>query len=168
MMSAYLENEHSLVDAHDGVISHIFGAGLTVAGILNLRSLDAEVVERLHVVLNELDTAIGELRTATFAYVIAEREPRPEPLHAVPADGRRCLCHVADHALFAYAMTDHDFYRAADHQLWAHESDDLLLSARFGTPLARRSGNVFYDIETNVPLYHEGGHGAPLSVFHDD
>jgi len=52
--------------------------------------------------------------------------------------------------------------------LRAHESDDLLLSARFGTPLARRSGNVFYDIETDIPLYREDGHGAPSSVFHDD
>jgi len=25
-------------------------------------------------------------------------------------------------------------------------------------PLARRVGNVFYDVETNAPLYHEDGH----------
>ena len=47
------------------------------------------------------------------------------------------------------------FTALADHELWAHESDGLLLSARFGTPLARRIGNVFYDIDTNAPLYHE-------------
>lgn len=78
----------------------------------------------------------------------------------VAADGRRRLRCVADDAVFAYARHGHDFYRSRDDQLWAHESDGVLLSARSGTLLARRVGNVFYDIESDVPLYYEGEHGA--------
>ena len=51
----------------------------------------------------------------------------------------------------------------SDHELWAHESDGLLLSARSGTPFARRDGRVFYDVETHVPLYYEDTHLGPLT-----
>jgi hypothetical protein len=65
------------------------------------------------------------------------------------------LCCVANDELFAYAKRGHDFVRASDHMLWAHESDDLLLSARSGCPLARRVGDVFHDVASHVPLYYE-------------
>ena len=70
-------------------------------------------------------------------------------------DGRRRLTRFSAAEDFAYAVGSYDFYRAADHTLWAHESQGLLLSARSGTPLARRNGNIFYDIDSNTPLYFE-------------
>jgi hypothetical protein len=71
-------------------------------------------------------------------------------------EGRRYLCSVEDDEVFAYARpSGHDFFRAADHMPWAHESDGLLLSARSGAPLARRAGNVFHDITSDAPLYYE-------------
>ena len=51
----------------------------------------------------------------------------------------------------------------SDHELWAQESDGLLRSARSGKPFARREGHVFYDLETNVPLYYEDDHRALAS-----
>ena len=83
--------------------------------------------------------------------------PQPEPsLRAVAThDPRRRLCTFAFDEVFAYAMHGHDFYRVGDNSLWAHESEDLLLSARSGRPLARRTGNVFYDFDSNAPLYYE-------------
>ena len=35
------------------------------------------------------------------------------------------------------------------------ETDGRRFSARWGTPPARRVGNVFYDLESNRPLYVE-------------
>lgn len=86
---------------------------------------------------------------------MGKAEHSPEPLDPPPIpNGHRRLCRLTANEVFAYAV-GHDFHRAADHELWAHESEGLLLSARFGTPLARRIGNVFYDITTNEPLYRE-------------
>ena len=70
-------------------------------------------------------------------------------------------------------MRGHDFFRASDHELWAHESDDLLISARSGTPLAHRVGDVFYALETDTPLYYEDlgslpAHSADLLVLAGD
>ncbi len=70
-------------------------------------------------------------------------------------DGVRYLCRIEDDEPFAYARRGHDFFRVRDHMLWAHESEDFLLSARSGRPLARGAGGVFYDAENGLPLYYE-------------
>ncbi len=165
-------------DISDRVITHIFGCGLTLAGIMGRADIGDDVARRLQDVIEELDTALNTIRHAALAALVADRDQHPDaPAHdvivaadpepvtpvLVGSDGaRRRLSRFADDA-FAYALHGHDFYRMSDHELWAHESDGLLLSARSGTPLARRDGHVFYDIETNVPLYYEDTHLGPLS-----
>ena len=57
--------------------------------------------------------------------------------------------------MFAYADRGHDFVRASDRELWAVERDDMLVSARSGEPLARKRGRVFFEAETDEPLYYE-------------
>ena len=159
--------KRSARDLHDVVVNHIFATGLTLAGILSLHSVDAQVAERLHDAIHELDTAIHELRTAVLASRDADNELRLVALPDAPTPNRhRRLSHVANNAVFAYAAGGHDFYRAHDNELWAHESDDLLLSARSGAPLARRVGKMFHDIATNAPLYHE--HAEPLTAVYED
>jgi hypothetical protein len=69
---------------------------------------------------------------------------------------------VADTEMFAYAARGTGFFRASDRTLWAHEHDGVLLSARSGAPLAHRVGNVFYDLESELPLYIEDTH-APAA-----
>jgi hypothetical protein len=61
-------------------------------------------------------------------------------------------CH--DHLKFAY-VRGHDYIRAADHELWAHASDRMLLCARSGEPLAYQLGSVFYDHHSRQPIYYE-------------
>ena len=116
--------------------------------------------------LSDLDAAIDEIRHAALLQSI-EDAPRAPQLRAVPSqaqtrlrvvpliDASRCLFQFAIDEIFAFATRGHDFYRAADNTLWAHESEDLLLSARSGTPLAHRVGDVFYDVESDFPLYYE-------------
>jgi len=67
----------------------------------------------------------------------------------------RYLCRVDDRQLHAYAQTRRDFLLASDDTLWAHESHDYLVAAVSGTVIAHRIGNVFYDAQTEVPLYYE-------------
>jgi hypothetical protein len=69
----------------------------------------------------------------------------------------RFLLRVNDHEVVAYATGGHDFYRASDDELWAHESDGHLLAARSGTTLARKYGRVYYDANGDVPLYYQSG-----------
>ena len=68
---------------------------------------------------------------------------------------RRVIFDAVDDTPFAYARRAHDFYRLKDHVLWAHESEDSLLSARSGARLAYRVGRVYYDSSTKLPLYYE-------------
>jgi hypothetical protein len=75
----------------------------------------------------------------------------PEPL----GDHPRCLCRFEDGLIFAYAERGRDFIRASDRELWAVERDDTLVSARSGATLAQRRGRVYFDVETNAPLYYE-------------
>ena len=82
-------------------------------------------------------------------------------MHAA-GESRRRLRRIEDDEVFAYAMRGHDFYRATDHLLWAHESDGVLFSARSGTAFARRVGEVFYAIESDIPLYYEDLHAAAV------
>jgi hypothetical protein len=75
-----------------------------------------------------------------------------EPLHP---GHPRCLCRFDDGAVFAYAERGHEFIRASDRELWAVERDDALVSARSGELLALRRGRVYFEIETDAPLYYE-------------
>jgi hypothetical protein len=154
-------------DMPDRLVDHIVGSSLAIASILSLPTVDAEVAVRLRDVLKRLDLAIVDLRNRAPSKS-ADRVQRPRlglhavptppetPIDAAPANGlRRQLYGFALDVVFAYAMHGHDFYRVADNSLWAHESEDLLLSARSGRPLARRTGNVFYDFDSDAPLYYE-------------
>ncbi len=158
----------------DCAINHIFGCGLTLAGILGRPDVSHEVARRLHDVIDELDTVVTTIQRSAFTALAADREPHPDAAepHAIVPDepapvaavmtvatgvGCRRLSRFANDAFFAYAMHGHDFYRSGDDLLWAHESDGLLVSPRTGTPFARRDGRVFLDLESNVPLYYEDG-----------
>ncbi len=62
------------------------------------------------------------------------------------------LCRAEDHSRFAYVRV-HDFYRESDHELWARLEGEWLLSVRSGRPLARQFGSVFFDTDTDEPVY---------------
>ena len=159
-MSANVENARGFVDAHDGVIDHVFGAGLTLEAILRRGRVDDDVGERIRDALAALDIAVAELRTIACSQHLDGRPEQPEPQLASVHAAERRLCRFSVDEVFAYAVNPYDFHRASDHTLWAHESQGLLLSARSGVPLARRQGKVFYDIESNAPLYYEDGHAT--------
>ena len=76
-MSANSENDKSIVEAHDDAVTHIFGAGLSLAAILSLDRVDDEVAERLRDALAALDTAAADLRTAAFAHLLQQSEGPP-------------------------------------------------------------------------------------------
>jgi len=154
-----IDNLHSIVSTYDTVVKHIFAAGLAVSAALNLHQVENHVAERPRDALDTLDAAASELRTAACTHIFGDTAATPEPAAVLIPDGYRRVSQFSANAVFAYGVGC-DIRRAADHSLWAHESEDLLLSARSGRPLARRIGNVFYDIETNAPLYHEDGHGG--------
>lgn len=155
-MSADTGDEPFATDMHDRVINLIFGSGLTLARILGLQRVDDEVAGLLQSAIAELDTAVRELRGAALAGVVENRGATSGLAgRAVSTDWRRRLCRVTIDEVFAYAVGGFDFYRASDHRLWAHEREGVLLSARSGTPLARRDGDLYYDIESNRPLYYE-------------
>ena len=59
-----------------------------------------------------------------------------------------------DHTPFAFARGD-DFIRYSDHTRWAWQHEDRLYSARSGACLAVRVDDVFYDVESDAPLYYE-------------
>ena len=67
----------------------------------------------------------------------------------------RYLCRVDDNSLHAYASTRRDFHLASDDTLWAHESHGWLLAASSGTQFAHRVGNIYYDAQTEAPMYFE-------------
>lgn len=87
----------------------------------------------------------------------AEQSKTP-PAAAQFGQGRRLLRRCDNDEVFAYAMRG-SFFRARDHIEWAHEHDHVLVSARSGVTLARRVGDVFYDVESSVPLYYEANSG---------
>lgn len=70
----------------------------------------------------------------------------------------RCLCRIEDGEVFAYVARGNEFVRMRDHQLWAFEHDDILVSARSGEPLAYREGKVYFASEDGAPLYYERAH----------
>ena len=57
-----------------------------------------------------------------------------------------------DHSQFAYARV-RDFYRCSDDMPWAHLANRWLISARSGRRLAYQMGSVFYDVDTDEPVY---------------
>jgi hypothetical protein len=157
---------------HDRVIDHLFGSRLTLASIVSLGKIDTKIAERLQDVMDDLEIAVRDIRRTDLALLARHCDQRPNPPHhltivkppsdrvqqprTVRGDGHRYLCSFEDGQVFAYTThAGHDFLRVADHSTWAHESDGLLLSARSGTPLARRMGNVFHAITSNMPLYYE-------------
>lgn len=168
------ESRGCLVDAsgeriaagpHDRAINHIFGCGLIVAGVLGRPDVSEEVARRLEDVIDKLDAAVAAIRDAAFAARVQDREgasalTAPEPVAEARAaldEARRRLWRFSDDAC-AYATHGNDYYRTADHVLWARESNGLLLSARSDTPFARRDGHVFLSLETKRPLYYEDSH----------
>jgi hypothetical protein len=169
-----LDGRSAQVAAWDRVLHRIFSSGLVVAVVLH-RDLADDVHDRLCGVVDELDRSVREIRAMALELAISGRTVRAEPepaesaapftvAHADPdGDGnsRRRLRRVAETAMFAYAARGTGFFRASDRTLWAHEHDGLLLSARSGTPLAHRIGNVFYDFESDRPLYIEDAHAWP-------
>ncbi len=160
---------------HDGPISHLFECGLTLAALFGHAEVTKDVAHRLVDVIEELDHAVAVLRSAALARVGFDRDASQapscrgpsgasDPIAASPAAStgeRRRLYRVGDD-VFAYAMRGHDFFRASDHMLWAHESEDLLLSARSGSAFARRVGDVFHDLESHAALYYLSGHVGSL------
>ncbi len=157
-------------DPRDRAINHIFRCGLTLTGLLNTQRVDDESGSRLRDVIADLDAAVVELRNAALMRIVRDADAEHDtfrrhaaraigasaaPVLVARADRRRCLCRFDDGEVFAYSVSGHDFLRASDDELWAHESDDLLLSARTGSPLARRVRKAFHDIDSNVPLYFE-------------
>ena len=65
---------HRSRSVHDRVINRIFSSGLTLAGILSLERVDCDVSDRLRDVIDQLDLAVAELRTAALANIVAEPE----------------------------------------------------------------------------------------------
>ena len=70
----------------------------------------------------------------------------------------RSLCRFDDGEVFAYVERGNEFVRARDHELWALEHDDVLVSARSGEALAYRRGKVYFAADTDEPLYYERAH----------
>jgi hypothetical protein len=79
-----------------------------------------------------------------------------EPVESAPSEtAARRLCRVEDDAVFAYVERGSEYIRTSDHELWATERDDTLVSARSGLPLAYRRGKVFFAVDSDEPLYYE-------------
>jgi hypothetical protein len=159
-----------------GVVDRLFGSGLVLASALRRDDISAEVCSRLRDVIDELDGAIAELRGVALDAAVRERDASTGsdaaalvtlvPGAEVRADGARtsrCLRQVADGEVFAYATRGSHFFRASDGVSWARQRGDLLVAARSGAPLARRVGQVFYDVQSHLPLYYESIGGAPTS-----
>ena len=70
----------------------------------------------------------------------------------------RFLCRIEDGEVFAYVARGKEFVRVRDHELWAIEHDDILVSARSGEALAYREGKVYFAAEGGAPLYYERAH----------
>lgn len=61
------EYERIATEMQDRVINHLFASGLTLASVLGRNQVDAATADRLHEVIEELDTATRELRLTVFA-----------------------------------------------------------------------------------------------------
>jgi hypothetical protein len=65
--SAHARDDRIAADLHDRVIGHIFGCGLTLASVLGRNQLDDRIAQELHDVIDELDTAVQQIRNTVFA-----------------------------------------------------------------------------------------------------
>jgi len=65
--SAHARDDRIAADLHDRVIGHIFGCGLTLASVLGRNQLDDRIAQELHGVIDELDTAVQQIRKTVFA-----------------------------------------------------------------------------------------------------
>ena len=143
----------TFADLHDRVVRHLHECGLALSVVVQEHGpIDAPTVEALAAVQATLDRAVRDIHATAFA-VRQQLHPRASD------DGgpqRRYVVRIEDEAVIAYAEGDgHDFRRVHDDSLWAHESDGTLLSAKSGTPIARRSGIIYYDSVTDIPLYYQ-------------
>ncbi len=60
------QDERIAADLDDAVIGHLFGSALTLASVLGRDELDDAVAQRLHDVIDELDTAIRQIRNTVL------------------------------------------------------------------------------------------------------
>jgi hypothetical protein len=156
-------------DALGDVVDRLFGSGLVLTRAARGDGVSEAVRACLHDVIDELDAAIAEVRSAALAGVTGTREARVIPagrrsvVTLVPdidgapdgASPRRCLRRVDTGEEFAYAMRGTHFFRASDGASWARQRGDTLVATRSGAHLAQRVGQVFYDVESHRPLYYE-------------
>ena len=70
----FVDDGLSAVDLGDHVINHIFGCGMTIAGMIGHPDLNDDLTKRLLDVIDELDMAVTAIRHAAFATFIADRE----------------------------------------------------------------------------------------------
>ena len=76
-MTAGAADERGIADAHDRVMNHLFGSGLTLASLVSYPDVDRHTARRLLDVIDELDAAVGELRMLALARAVADRDARP-------------------------------------------------------------------------------------------
>ncbi len=168
--SAVAQRLPTAIGRFDRAIGHVFASTLALAGVLTLGRVDREVAQRVHNAIGELDTAIREIRHGALEMSIRDTDEGSDTVDREPAisdrrtsigvadpripEYQRRLCRFDDGQVFAYKR-GHDLIRAADHTLWAHESGEILLSARSGRPIARRVGKAYLDVESDTPLYYE-------------
>ena len=67
------------IPLHDRVIGHLFRSRLMLASIVSLGKVDTEVADRLHYVLDELETAVRAIRRNDFVLSVRDHDPRPGP-----------------------------------------------------------------------------------------
>jgi PAS domain S-box-containing protein len=61
------EDERIAAELNDGVIQHIFASALTLASVLSRNRLEDVIAGQLHVVIDELDAGVREIRNTIFA-----------------------------------------------------------------------------------------------------
>jgi PAS domain S-box-containing protein len=59
-------------DLNDRVINHLFGCGLTIASVISQSQLDDHIVAQLYGVVDELDSAVKQIRDTVFARLGAQ------------------------------------------------------------------------------------------------
>jgi hypothetical protein len=164
------ENDRLAAEVHDRVTNHIFGASLTLASVISGERVDDDIAQRLVDAIDTLDAAVRDLRILALARAIADRDhnialERSRTTTPIASTGnsdvRAWLRRVKGASAFAYAGHDPEGIRASDRAQWAPERHGLLFSARSGMPLARRVDDVFYDLETDTPLYYQEAHQTP-------
>ncbi len=87
MAENFADHRDSSEEVHDRVINHVFGCGLTLAGIVGRPDVNDEVAGLLQGVTDELDLAVGALRHAAF--IALDRRLRRARRRARARDDRR-------------------------------------------------------------------------------